>query len=171
METGKLTAYGESSAGIGGINSKPDCGTIIINSGKIEATGGATSPGIGGCSKGYGGDLTINGGTVEAKGRGDVHAAIGKAQVILPEETLEVGESAFEGDPSIRSAEIPEACQRIGKAAFRNCVQLEKIRIPAECELGEDVFAGCGEVYVYGTLSSPAEIYCRSHENCVFVEE
>ena len=47
------------------------------------------------------------------------------------------------------------------------------IRIPAGCAIGDEVFVGCGTVFVYGTAGSPAEAYCNdpANSNCVFVEE
>ena len=62
-------------------------------------------------------------------------------------------------------------CASIGDGAFKNCAGLTKIRIPAECALGEDVFEGCGKVYVFSAAESKARTYCQSHDNCVFVED
>ena len=84
---------------------------------------------------------------------------------------LSIADNTFEGNRAIISAEIPENCVRIGKQAFRNCVNLKKIRIPADCTVGEGAFDGCREVYIYTLFGSPAELYCRSHDNCIFVEE
>lgn len=57
-------------AGIGG------GGTIIINGGKVDATGGVWGAGIGGGQNGSGGEITINGGKVTATG-GSWGAGIG----------------------------------------------------------------------------------------------
>lgn len=95
----------------------------------------------------------------------------GTANFILPEDTEIVEENAFEGDLAITSAEIPYGCERIGNYAFRNCTNLNKIRIPNICEIGTDAFDGCTLVYIYGEAGSPADLYCRLHDNCVFVEE
>lgn len=82
--TGKLTAQGGTAgngAGIGGgfnqfaadPNYNKDAGTITINSGVIDATGGPYGAGIGGAStsglgtSGNGGIITINGGEVTAR--------------------------------------------------------------------------------------------------------
>ena len=81
---GKLTATtpGQYQAGIGG-NSGESCGTVTINGGTMNATGGKWGPGIGGGGwmnndmvAGYGGDVTITGGTVTAIG-GQQSAGIG----------------------------------------------------------------------------------------------
>ena len=66
---------------------------------------------------------------------------------------------------------MPDGCVSIGDEAFKDCESLTRIRIPADCVLGEDVFDGCTAVYVFGTAGSPAEIYCLTHDNCVFVED
>ena len=62
-------------AGIGGGNSGAG-GTITINGGTINTTGGDSAAGIGGGYGGAGGTTTINGGTVNATG-GDSGAGIG----------------------------------------------------------------------------------------------
>ncbi|MDR0887687.1 MAG: hypothetical protein LBM39_00670 [Candidatus Methanoplasma sp.] len=62
--------------GIGSSIVGDDCGTVIINGGKVTATGGNNGAGIGGGNGRNGGDITINGGTVIAKG-GNYAAGIG----------------------------------------------------------------------------------------------
>ncbi len=49
----------------------------------------------------------------------------------------------------------------------------KKLIRDAGCTLGEDVFDGCGLVFVYSAAGSPAEAYCSdpAHSNCVFVQE
>ena len=71
---------GNMSAGIGG-GWNGACGTIVINGGIVNATGGYQSAGIGGCFMGSNracGDVTINGGTVNARGHTNA-AGIGGA--------------------------------------------------------------------------------------------
>ncbi len=77
QEADSLTIYGQSGnsgvltalcsaggyAGIGG-SKGGNCGTIIINGGRITARGGPSGAGIGGGMDGNGGTITINGGTV-----------------------------------------------------------------------------------------------------------
>jgi hypothetical protein len=69
--------------------------------------------------------------------------------------------------------DVPATCLSLGDRAFRYCPKLTQIRIPAGCALGEDVFDGCGRVYVFGAAGSPAEAYCAdpAHGNCVFVPD
>ena len=69
------------------------------------------------------------------------------------------------------SVYIHDGCRSIGAHAFKNCGNLTQIRIPEGCTLGEGVLDGCALVYVYGAEESPAEDYCLSHDNCVFVAE
>ena len=70
--TGKLTAIGEEyGAGIGAyINGSDfyDCGSVTINGGIVDATGGHDSAGIGGTNRQSGGTVTVNSGTVIARG-------------------------------------------------------------------------------------------------------
>ena len=94
----------------------------------------------------------------------------GQADFILPDDIMEIHENAFERtDASI--VYIPDTCQSIGDHAFCNCISLIQIRIPEKCTVGKDAFDGCDMVYVFGTPDSPADTYCRNHDNCVFVEE
>ena len=92
------------------------------------------------------------------------------AGFVLPAETTEIEASAFEGIAAA-IVEIPINCMSIGDYAFRDCVGLTMIRIPADCTLGLDVFDGCPKVYIFSAAGSPAESYCQSHSNCVFVED
>ncbi len=60
-----------SKAGIGGDgNSDKNCGTIIINGGTLDITGGTNAAGIGGGRAGTGGNITINDGTITVNGGG-----------------------------------------------------------------------------------------------------
>ena len=88
----------------------------------------------------------------------------------IPMDVTVIGANAFEGVAATIVA-IPENCESVGDYAFRDCADLTMIRIPADCTLGTGVFDGCTKVYVFGAAGSPAESYCNSHSNCVFVEE
>lgn len=55
----------------------PNCGSITINGGKIEATGGSRSAGIGAGSGCVCGDIIITGGTITATGGSQYGAGIG----------------------------------------------------------------------------------------------
>jgi len=90
----------------------------------------------------------------------------------LPADLTEIGEEAFQG-AKMNVALIPEQVTFIGSHAFRNCESLTQIRIPAGCGLGTDVFDGCGQVFVYGSVGSEAEAYCSDpeHSNCIFIQE
>ena len=46
-----------------------------------------------------------------------------------------------------------------------------RIHIPADCILGEEVFSGCGTVYVFAAANSDAQRFCEDHPNCLFIEE
>ncbi len=98
------------------------------------------------------------------------YPAFGIPDFDIPTGTTRIEASAFEGIAATVVA-IPENCESVGDYAFRDCADLTMIRIPAECALGTDVFDGCTKVYVYGAAGSPAEAYCQSHGNCVFVAE
>jgi hypothetical protein len=94
----------------------------------------------------------------------------GTPDFTLPAGVTAIEANAFEG-AAMTKVIIPEGCESIGDHAFRDCTSLTQIRIPDGCALGTDVFDGCTKVYVYGAAGSPAEAYCQSHGNCVFVPE
>ena len=75
---GQLTADASNVDSVSGIGGEyGDGGTITINGGTIEATGGRYGSGIGGGNRGDGGTITINGGTVTATGGTSGGAGIG----------------------------------------------------------------------------------------------
>ncbi|MBR6029071.1 MAG: InlB B-repeat-containing protein [Clostridia bacterium] len=94
----------------------------------------------------------------------------GTPDFMIPVGTLAIEANAFEGIAAT-VIKIPANCASIGNYAFRDCAHLLQIRIPAGCALGTDVFDGCGRVYIFSAAGSPAEAYCDSHSNCVFVED
>ena len=87
----------------------------------------------------------------------------------LPGNLKRISEEAFAGSP-VRFVKIPDTCTSIGAYAFRNCRNLYLIQIPEGCAIGENAFDGCKKVYIFGFSGSPAEAYCDTHENCIFVQ-
>ena len=92
------------------------------------------------------------------------------AEFTLPAQLIRVEDSAFEG-LAVKSVYIPDGCTSIGTYAFKDCRDLIRIRIPAGCTVGADAFDDCEKVYIFSTVGSSAEHYCRNHGNCVFVAE
>ena len=97
---GKMDATGGSyAAGIGGGYNGAG-GTIIINSGRVKATGGKNAAGIGGGNGGAGGDITITDGIVNAESY--IGAGIGS------------GDSGKGGNISISGGTITAQCYNYG---------------------------------------------------------
>lgn len=137
-------------------------------------------------SEGWLRPVTVNAGDLQERGPGfcflimpddDVvvsamsAAVFSNADFRLPAGISAVEVEAFEGG-AMRVVNIPDGCRSIGDHAFRNCRDLTMIRIPADCRLGEDVFAGCEMVYIYGYFTDPisdAQQYCYDHQNCEFI--
>ncbi|MCP1101768.1 biopolymer transport protein ExbD [Aequitasia blattaphilus] len=63
---GTLQTESASGAGIGGNPGSEDCGTVVVNGGRLLATSTGEAAGIGGYYEGSGGDVTVNGGYVTA---------------------------------------------------------------------------------------------------------
>ena len=116
--------------------------------------------------------LTLAGGDAVIRALVVTVPAFGTPDLVLPASLTEIQAETFEG-AGMKAVLVPAQVTSIGARAFRNCGRLERIRIPAGCTLGEDVFEGCGLVFVYSAAGSPAEAYCSdpAHSNCVFVQE
>ncbi len=74
------TSHAENGSGIGSYWTRllnPNCGSITINGGQIEATGGTQSAGIGAGDQCKCGDIIITGGTITATGGSQYGAGIG----------------------------------------------------------------------------------------------
>ena len=89
---------------------------------------------------------------------------------ILPTNLTTIEESAFEGD-TMSVVYIPDNCNSIADFAFKDCNNLIQIRIPENCLISGNAFEGCDKVFIFGTAGSPAEAFCQTHDNCVFMEE
>lgn len=87
---------------------------------------------------------------------------------VLPIDLTVIEEEAFEGIDA-EFVYISDNCERIGAHAFRNS-SIGQIRIPADCEIGDDILAGCENVIIFGTAGSDAEQYAQDHD-FIFVNE
>lgn len=96
-------------------------------------------------------------------------ASFGPADFTLPAFLTELEESAFEG--AAMTAVDASHCETVGKWAFKDCGSLTRIRLPENCAIHDQVFDGCGTVYVFAPAGGTAESYCAAHNNCVFVAE
>ncbi len=94
--------------------------------------------------------------------------AINSNALRLPASLQSIGTEAFEGVTAY-SVTVPSRCTRIGSRAFRNSA-ICKVILPADCVLEDNVFDGCGLVYLHSTEGSYAQQYCQSHSNCIFVK-
>ena len=95
--------------------------------------------------------------------------ALGTPAFVIPMNTTEIGESAFEGT-SASIVSVPDGCEKIGEYAFRASA-LARIRLPGSCEISSTAFDGCGLVLVYSAPGSAAESVCELLPNCVFIPE
>ncbi len=95
--------------------------------------------------------------------------ALGTPAFVIPMNTTEIGESAFEGT-SASIVSVPDGCEKIGDYAFRASA-LARIRLPGSCEISSTAFDGCGLVLVYSAPGSAAESVCELLPNCVFIPE
>lgn len=86
---------------------------------------------------------------------------------ILPENTLTVGESAFEGiDASC--VYVPDGCQCIEDLAFSSCGNLKAVRLPASCaSFSGNPFQGCGSVMIFCSDGSWLSEFCANN-GCEF---
>lgn len=92
----------------------------------------------------------------------------GTPDFTLPAAIQAIEANCFEGIAA-SIMDVPAGCASIGDHAFKDCKRLTQIRIPADCQLGEDVFDGCTQVYIFGIVGSSADTYCQRHNNCTFI--
>ena len=95
--------------------------------------------------------------------------SFGEPGIILPGQLKEIEEYAFVGIIA-KVIYIHDGCESIGDYAFANS-SITKIRLPANCEISESAFDGCSDVVIYSSVSSNAEKFCATHNNCIFAEE
>ena len=94
----------------------------------------------------------------------------GLIDIRLPDGIKAIEEGAFEGTP-VEVVYVPDECESIDTGAFRDCSRLLQIRIPDGCTIDDEAFDGCTDILIFGTSESLADMYCRNHDNCTFIEE
>ena len=109
------TSHAENGSGIGSYWTRllipfPTCGSITINGGKIEATGGSQSAGIGAGDQCKCGDIIITGGNITATGGGNLGGAgIGTGDY------GNCGDITISGTNTVVTATVvKEGCDKIG---------------------------------------------------------
>ena len=64
--------------------------------------------------------------------------------IVLPENILSIGNSAFNGCSKLVSVSIPDAVSTIGTSAFAGCTKLESVSLPETMSsIGSAAFSGC----------------------------
>lgn len=112
------TSHAENGSGIGSYWTRllipfPTCGSITINGGKIEATGGSQSAGIGAGDQCKCGDIIITGGTITATGGSESGAGIGSGG--SGEYSSECGNITISGENTVVTAAASGTdCDKIG---------------------------------------------------------
>lgn len=76
--------------------------------------------------------------------------------VSLPAELTSVGTRAFSGCASLTELSFRDGVSSVGSLAFRDCASLSSLRLPGNCEVGSDLFTGCGETLTVTTARNSA---------------
>ncbi len=80
--------------------------------------------------------------------------------LVLPADTVEIGEQAFMADTSLDEVILPEGLQRIGSKAFANS-SVRRVYLPAGLtDIAPDAFDGCSAMVGHGLPDTPAAQYC-----------
>lgn len=68
----------------------------------------------------------------------------GLVNVVIPDNVVNIGESAFRKSKDLVSVQLPDQLNRIYKYAFMDCTSLKSLYLPAGIEfIGNAAFAGC----------------------------
>lgn len=67
------------------------------------------------------------------------------AVVSMPSGLTSVGTRAFSGCASLTELSFGDSLASLGNLAFRDCAALTSVRLPGTCEVGTELFTGCGE--------------------------
>ncbi len=80
--------------------------------------------------------------------------------VVIPNNVVGIGESAFKDCKALESVTIPESVKTIGAKAFDNCESLESIKIPdSVTEIGDRAFYNCKDLKAIN-VSDKNKNYC-----------
>lgn len=63
----------------------------------------------------------------------------------LPNTLTSVGVRAFSGCASLSELTLGSTVRSVGSLAFRDCSSLTSLRLPGTCEVGTELFTGCGD--------------------------
>ncbi len=85
---------------------------------------------------------------------------------ILPEETAEIGEGAFEGCGGITEAVMGDGLRKIGDRAFYNAKSLESVSFGGTEEIGQYAFFGCDSLEDVTVTAKVASIGEGAFEEC-----
>ena len=85
------------------------------------------------------------------------------ADMVLPDETREIKENAFQNDV-FASVLIPQGTTAIGQNAFADCSNLrEVIILSPNVIIDDDAFQNCTSLTVYGFKDSTAQTFAQQH--------
>lgn len=65
--------------------------------------------------------------------------------VSMPAGLTSVGTRAFSGCTSLTELSFGDSLTSLGNLAFRDCTALNTVRLPGACEVGAELFNGCGD--------------------------
>lgn len=83
-----------------------------------------------------------------------------EAQFVLPPSLSRIEANAFEGNPGIKAAYVPNTCASIGAEAFKGCTGLKKIRLPKDCSIDDSAFDGCTSlIAIYAPADGTTEAW------------
>lgn len=96
-----------------------------------------------------------------------------EVRIVLPDETVAIGPSAFGGNNSIRYVDLGENVYMINQNAFSNCTRLSEIVVPSALEeVVYSAFSNCSSlsnVYYRGDETSKANIVISATDNDYFI--
>ena len=87
--------------------------------------------------------------------------------IVLPHSITSIGDSAFVGNPALKTVSIPACVVNLGKGVFANCTGITSIVIPDGIEkVSDNLFAGCTKLSNVTLSPNLKDIGSEAFGNC-----
>lgn len=154
-------------SGSGGGGFDREGNPIMVYTYSLDENNNATITGYKGNSSALTIPETIDGYAVTAIGANAFKNKTSLRTVLMQDNILTIGESAFYGCNNLRNLTLSDSLTAIGNSVFRNCTSLTTIDIPdATTSIGIYAFSGCSNLVAVSMPDSVSVLGSRAFYNC-----